>query len=207
MDAAVRAIYAQRQITLTDRLSGMSELAARLGLPEWRLKKRAAELGVSRIKEKGWTEAEVRLLKRWSHLTPGHIAKKFREAGFKRTVVAVTLQRNRMKLKMNSSGFYSANAVANGLGVDGHRVTNWIIQGALKAQRKGTKRKADQGSDHYLIARADLRAFIFANPDAFVLGKVDQLWFLHVVSNGEVAIAGKPTKRNQRQQVNNNDNE
>ena len=44
-----------------------------------------------------------------------------------------------MKFKYDAS-FYSANALAQALGIDSHTVTRWIKSGHLKAKFRGTAR-------------------------------------------------------------------
>jgi hypothetical protein len=203
IDDRLRALYVTRRNSSTDRLPGLAELSQETGIPGWRLKRRAYDLGLTRVKERPWTEAEVEIVKQWKHLTPVRISIKLKEAGFARTETAVRVQRKRLKLDINNHGQYSATAVAYGFGLDGHAVTNWIKAGLLKAERRGTARKAgQQGGDAHLITRAQVREFIFAHPEKIDLGKVDQLWFLHVVSDGQVQMTRKVAKRGKRPPLN-----
>ena len=199
IDDKLRAIYAQRRSRSSDDLQGLPDLIAETQFPDWALKKRAQELGLTRIKESAWSEQENAIVRKWAHLVPDRIALKLKEAGFTRTPTACNIHRKRLVLNMFNHGHYSANAIAHGFGIDQHAVVMWIREGKLQAERKGTKRITNkQGGDAYLVSRAAVRAFVFANPMSFDLGKVDQLWFMHVVSDGQVEMTRKVAKRGKR---------
>ncbi len=95
-----------------------------------------------------------------------------------------------MKLKRISfkkgGGFYSANRLAEALGIDPHAVTRWINSGRLKATLRGTGRGERQNGDIYLIRERDVRRFVLEHPSDIDLRKVDQLWFRDIITNGLV---------------------
>jgi hypothetical protein len=93
-----------------------------------------------------------------------------------------------MRFKHDGS-FYSANSLAQALGIDPHAVTRWIKSGHLKAKFRGTARTAQQNGDIYLIHEKDVRRFILEHPTEIDLRRVDQLWFLDVLTNGFVCAA------------------
>lgn len=199
LDRRLQEIYEARRGRSYDRLPEMKALASEVGYPAWVLRKRARDLGLTRIKEQPWSERELSIVKTWAHLTPNRIAVKLRASGFERTETAVRICRKRMKLDMNNHGQYSASQVAYGFGIDPHFVVHWIKEGKLAATNKGTSRKpSKQGGDQYIISRADVRNFCFAHPMAFDLGKVDQMWFMHVMSDGAVEMTRKVAKRGKR---------
>ena len=68
-------------------------------------------------------------------------------------------------------------------------VTRWIKSGHLKAKLRGTARTPQQNGDSYLIQEKDARRFILEHPTDIDLRKVDQLWFLDVITNGLVRAA------------------
>ena len=84
------------------------------------------------------------------------------------------------------ASFYSGKGLADALGIDSHVVTRWIKAGHLRPQFRGTKRTKQQGGDTYLIREKDVRRFILQHPTEIDLRKVDQLWFLDLISNGFV---------------------
>ena len=61
--------------------------------------------------------------------------------------------------------------------------------GDLKAKFRGTARTEQQNGDIYLIHEKDVRRFILEHPTEIDLRKVDQLWFLDVLTNGFVCSA------------------
>jgi hypothetical protein len=56
----------------------------------------------------------------------------------------------------------------------------------LKAKFRGTARTEQQNGDIYLIREKDVRRFILERPTDIDLRKVDQLWFLDLITNGLV---------------------
>lgn len=90
-----------------------------------------------------------------------------------------------MRFKSDPS-FYSGKGLADALGIDSHVVTRWIKAGHLRAEPRGTKRTEQQGGDSYRIREKDVRRFILEHPTEIDLRKVDQLWFLDLITNGFV---------------------
>jgi hypothetical protein len=163
-------------------------LAKKVGMPHWALKKRARELGLARTKEVPWSEPELAILSRYAWMSDERIRLKLKAAGYARTVTAIHLKLKRMRFKHDGS-FYSANGLAQALGIDSHAVTRWIKSGHLKAKLRGTERGPHQNGDIYLIHEKDVRRFILEHPTDIDLRKVDQLWFLDLITNGLVRAA------------------
>jgi hypothetical protein len=160
-------------------------LAKKTGIPHWALKKRARELGLARTKELPWSEAELEILARYAWMSDERIRLKLKAAGYSRSATGIHLKLRRMKFKQDPS-FYSANALAQALGIDSHVVSRWIKRGHLKAELRGTERGEQQNGDIYLIREKDVRRFILEHPSEIDLRKVDQLWFLDLLTNGLV---------------------
>lgn len=183
IDELIRAIYLDRPGAKTR--PGIRVLAKKVGIPHWALKKRARELGLARTKEKPWSEPELEILARYAWMSDERIRLKLKAAGYPRTVTGIHLKLRRMKFK-HDPGFYSANGLAQALGIDSHAVSRWIRSGHLKAKLRGTRRGEKQNGDIYLILEKDVRRFILEHPTEIDLRKVDQLWFLDLVTNGLV---------------------
>jgi hypothetical protein len=183
IDELIRAIYLDRPGAKTR--PGIRVLAKKVGIPHWALKKRARELGLARTKEKPWSEPELEILARYAWMSDERIRLKLKAAGYSRTVTGIHLKLRRMKFK-HDPGFYSANSLAQALGIDSHAVSRWIRSGHLKAKLRGTARGEKQNGDIYLIFEKDVRRFILEHPTEIDLRKVDQLWFLDLVTNGLV---------------------
>ena len=183
IDQGIRAIY----LNHPDAKSrpGIRLLAQKVGMPHWALKKRARELGLARTKEQPWSEPELEILARYAWMSDERIRLKLKAAGHERTVTGIHLKLKRMRFK-HDPNLYSANGLAQALGIDSHAVTRWIKNGHLKAQLRGTARGKQQNGDVYLIRENDVRRFILKHPTDIDLRKVDQLWFLDVISKGLV---------------------
>ena len=105
-------------------------------------------------------------------MSDDRIRLKLKAAGYSRTVTAIHLKLKRMRFKHDGS-FYSANGLAQALGIDSHAVTRWIKGGHLKAKFRGTARTEQQNGDIYLIHEKDIRRFILEHPTDIDLRKVD----------------------------------
>ena len=186
IDQLIREIYLSQRDARTRM--GIRPLARKVGMPHWALKKRARELGLARTKELPWSEPELAILARYAWMTDERIRLKLKAAGYARTVTAIHLKLKRMKFKQDGS-FYSAYSLAQALGIDPHAVTRWIKGGHLKAKSRGTARTPQQNGDSYIIQERDIRRFILDHPTDIDLRKVDQLWFLDLITNGLVRAA------------------
>ena len=162
---------------------GIRHLAEQVGIPHWALKKRARELGLARTKEKPWSEPELAILARYAWMSDERIRLKLKAAGYARTVTGIHSKLKRMRFKCDPN-FYSGKGLAQALGIDSHVVARWIKSGHLRAQFRGTARGEQQGGDIYLIREKDVRGFVLEHPTEIDLRKVDQLWFLDLITNG-----------------------
>ena len=183
IDQLVREIYLKSPDAKTR--PGIRLLAKKVGMPYWALKKRARELGLARTKELPWGEPELEILARYAWMSDERIRLKLKAAGYSRTVTGIHLKLKRMRFKHDGS-FYSACSLAQGLGIDPHAVTRWIKSGHLTAKLRGSARTKQQNGDIYLIHEKDVRRFILEHPTDIDLRKVDQLWFLDLITNGLV---------------------
>ncbi len=162
--------------------------AAKLGWPRWVILKRGRELNLARTRETPWSEAEERLLEKYSGLGIRVIASKFRLAGFHRTETAISLKAKRNKIR-ETPNFVTKHGLANAFGVDDHKVAIWIKNGWLRAGWKGTKRNAVQRGDTFAIHRDDIRKFILNHPEEIELANVEKYWFIDIVSGGRICEA------------------
>ena len=186
IDQLIREIYLNRRNAKTR--PGIRLLSKRVGMPHWALKKRARELGLARTKELPWSERELEILARYAWMSDERIRLKLKAAGYVRTVTGIHLKLKRMRFKHDES-FYSASGLAQALGIDSHAVTRWIKSGHLKAKLRGTARTEQQNGDIYLIHEKDVRRFILEHPTDIDLRRVDQIWFLDLITNGLVCAA------------------
>ena len=186
IDQLIREIYFNRRDAKSR--PSIPLLAKKVGMPHWALKKRARELGLARTKEPPWSERELEILARYAWMSDERIRLKLKAAGYARTVTGIHLKLKRMRFKHDGS-FYSASGLAQALGIDSHAVTRWIKSGHLKAKFRGTARTEQQNGDIYLIHEKDVRRFILEHPTDIDLRRVDQIWFLDLITNGLVCAA------------------
>ena len=153
-------------------------IVAKLGVPTWAVKRRAAALGLSRPKDRPWTQEEEEYLERNYH----RISIKALARRLARSMTAVRLKAKRLRLRKNGEG-YTACSLAVALGVDPHWVLCRIRAGKLCATHRNTERTPDQGGDSWLITEAAVVAFIRSCPYELDLRKVDQLWFMDLLTS------------------------
>lgn len=187
IDQRLRAIYLKPDRKRSGDLS-VKKLAAQIHWPKWALTKRAAQLGLSRVKESPWSESELAILRRYAWMPPQRIGLRLKAAGFHRTATAIDVKLDRTYARRNTP-YLTGNGVATLFGIDRHCVARWINLGYLHATRRGTERHQGNGGDMYLIHENDIRKFIFARPLEFDIRKVDQLWFLDLITEGKIAGA------------------
>ena len=177
-----RAYYLYLEYNNRQAIAGY---ARQLHVPRWLINRRAAVLGLARIKEPAWNVDEVAMLERWGHLTDAVIQRKLKAAGSQRSINAIHLKMKRLRIKQNLDG-YSVHALATAFGVDGHKITYWINRKMLMATRRGTARSECQGGDTYWITHKAVREFVLAYPDEIDLRKVERWWFLDVLTDGRI---------------------
>ena len=180
IDAVIRRLYAER--VGRDHIPHLKQFAKKIGWPDWAVKKRGRELGLARTKEAPWSDEEVELLHRHAWMSDERIRLKLKAAGFTRTATAIHLKIKRTAAKQ-SGDYYSATGLASLFGCDSHCVVRWIKSGYLKAIPRGTERTEQQGGDTWLIRHPDVRQFVADHPMEFDLRKVDQLWFIDLLTN------------------------
>jgi hypothetical protein len=182
IDEAIRSAY-QRQ-RQGDR-QALQAVSRQIAWSRSAVCKRGAELGVTRAKERSWTSAEEDLLGRFGHLAPSGIRRGLAAAGFSRSVAAIQIKLNRTRIKQNLDG-YSANSLANALGVDVHKILTWIRRGLLTADRRGTDRTQVQRGDTWWISHRAVKRFILRAPEEIDLARVEKIWFLDLLTGGKI---------------------
>ena len=182
IDEAIRRIYQG------DGHDGaVNDLARTLARPRWWIGHRAVKLGFKtpRFKQADWSEEEVEIIAGLSHRIPATIQKALARAGYKRSETAIIVKLKRIGAPTGRNAdpdHYTGLQLARLFGVDLKTVTRWIAKGWLIAGRRGTDRTEQQGGDEWWIHRRDVAAFIFANPAAVDLRKVEKFWFIDLLS-------------------------
>jgi hypothetical protein len=98
---------------------------------------------LARAKELPWSEQELEILERYAWMSDERIRLKLKAGGYSRSATGIHLALRRMQFKHDPS-FYSANGLAQALGIDSHAVSRWNRRGHLKAQLQGTARGKQQ---------------------------------------------------------------
>jgi hypothetical protein len=181
-DAIIRKIYgtqsyAQRRRALKQHLP---KLAPR---DRQQVYQRALQIGVVEpVKRQGpWTAAEIDIVEQNAQYRDATIAKKLQNAGFKRTVAAVHVYRNRYVTGIRQgridAGIYTANQVGAILGAASKTVCYWIHRGWLKATR------GDQRGPHevFQIHAKDLRHFIIHHIGYCDLSRCDKYALIDIL--------------------------
>ncbi|MBV9762490.1 MAG: hypothetical protein JO340_18160 [Acidobacteriaceae bacterium] len=184
IDQAIHDAYQKQR--RGDR-NALHEVSKKIGWTRSAVCKRGAELGITRTKERRWSAVEEELIERFGHLAPSGIRRQLARAGFSRSVSAIQMRLNRNRIKQNLCG-YSANSLANALGVDVHKILIWIKRGLLSAERRGTDRTQSQGGDTWWISDRAVKRFVFRAPEEIDLARVEKIWFLDLLTGGKIGV-------------------
>lgn len=184
MDEKIRITYREIQ-PAAGRFPVIKLLAFKLGLPRWKVSRRAREISAyePRIKEPEWNDNELEILRRNAHKQPEVIQRHLKKAGYHRSVTGIILKRKRMRMLKNLEG-YTAGQLSECFGVDAKTITRWIEKNLLQADRRGTLRTEIQGGDMWWIKEKNIRQFIIENIGLIDIRKVEKFWFVDIIVNG-----------------------
>jgi len=188
-DDLIRKAYQEKvgMESCTKKNHPVRDLAKKLGVPRWKISRRACNLGLiaKKKKEPDWTERELKLLESQARFGLETIQRKLKKLGYPRSVTAIMLKRTRMRFLKNING-QSANSLSVCFGVDCKTVTRWIKNGYLKAQKRGTDRTELQGGDMYYIKDKWIKDFIVNSVDEIDFRKLDKYWLVDLLAGGEI---------------------
>lgn len=150
------------------------------GIPRWKIKNWATQMGLTNQKDPRWSEKEIQYLESYLHkMSLDDIA---RNLG--RTKAAVQLKAKRMGLNKTTQEGYSMRGLCLGLGCNHHKVARWLDKGWLVGIRRLTERTEQQGGDVWYFSDNAIRTFIRNHPEEIDLRHVDKYWFLDLVFCG-----------------------
>lgn len=180
-DDAIRRVY-QEKVGIQSCAKGYSpvkDLAQRLGVPRWKISRRATHLGVhiKHKKEPVWSEHELNILKRLAHFLPETIQKELKLYGYSRTLIAIVIKRKRMRLMCNLKG-QSAYSLSQCFGVDEKMIYRWIKNKLLQAQLRETNRTQNT----YYIKDKWIRTFIIDSVNIIDFRKIDKYWLVDILT-------------------------
>jgi len=152
LDAALKRLYAEPL-----KRGALRDFANRWGVSRQWAYWRAKALGLTQSlhPQQVWTPEEDALIEEHAHQHPAVISRKLRKAGFDRTPGAVLNRRVRLSCYAPDPDVFTANGLATCMGLDSHRVIDFIRRHGLKAQKNG-----DDQRDPWRIKRADLRRWL-----------------------------------------------
>ncbi len=155
----------------------VSEIGKRFGFPMWEVKRHATRLGLTHpMDRRDWAEEEEAFL--WDHAgrrTPEWIAKKL-----ERSLSSVILKFKRMRITRKYREGYTMRELELCFGMDHRLIDRWIKDGKLRAPRR--PHKGPRAG--YDVRDSDVLQFIKDHPMEFRLDKVDQFWFMDLITSG-----------------------
>jgi hypothetical protein len=186
----------ERDQVLRERYDGRKKgnaaaLARAIGWPSWVIKKRASVLGLCHpVERKDWTLEEATFL--WDHggtRTTHWIAKQL-----KRSETSVVMKFKRLKISRRVYDGYTLRELTLCFGTDHHVIERWVREGKLVSHPVGRPRAEDPPDvrrrdtrrplQPWAVTDADLLRFITEHPLAFRLDKVEQTWFMDLITSG-----------------------
>lgn len=171
----ILALYDGRTETIDD-------LARRLHVPRWKVKRWAILLGLVRPnpKAKPWTREEDEYLE--TNMCRMSLAAIGKHLG--RTAVGVKVRAKRIGVNKSGEG-YTMRRLCDCLGVDHHKVAKWIEAGWLRGHRRHTER---EDNDMWLFTDNAIRHLIIKHPLEIDPRRADWLWLVDIlVGLGELA--------------------
>lgn len=148
--------------------------------PVWQVKKRAGLLGLTvPADRRNWTEVEEKFLRDYlCSASANYIAKKL-----KRSIASVMLKAKREKIRRvaNREG-YTMRLLEQCFGMDHRVIKRWVDEKKLTAKKRGI----NGGNDTWHFTERDVLEFVIAHPLEFRLDKVNQAWFMDLVTGGRV---------------------
>jgi len=185
----------ERDQAVRDRYDGRvkgkaAELARMIGWPTWVIKKRAAVLGLTYAQDRrDWTAEETSFL--WEHAgtrITHWIAKRLR-----RSETSVVMKLKHMQISRRVKEGYTLRELELCFGIDHHGIERWVREGKLFSTKQGRpgegppsvrRRGSNHDRDPWSVSDADLLRFITEHPLAFRLDKVEQTWFMDLITSG-----------------------
>lgn len=186
----------ERDQVLRERYDGRvkgraAELARATGWPAWAIKRRAAALGLCYpVERKDWTPEETAFL--WEHA--GHRLTHWIAKKLGRSETSVVLKFKRLKISRRVREGYTLRELTLCFGTDHHVIERWVREGKLVSSIQGPtpaeglegvrRRGTERARDAWAVSDADICRFLEKYPLTFRLDKVDQTWFMDLLTAG-----------------------
>lgn len=154
-------------------------IAQHLGRTTHAVKRRAGLLGLRRpSRQQHWTPEEEHFLQNQAGtLLTTTLAKRL-----KRSVSAVTHKCRQLHLRNRFRDGYTLDDLIACFGASRQTIHRWVHDGKLQIQHRGTQRPHDA----WFVTEHAILQFIEHHPLAFDLHRVDQIWFLDLLFDGQI---------------------
>ena len=168
------------------RETNVATLAKRLGgVSDCQLRARAKRLGVAVLRdvEREWTDDEIEYMCQIAHLGLNGIQKRMRKRGWPRSLnaIGVKLARLNQKTRGENVHLYSADGLAQLLGVAPDAVRRWISCGWLKAKPHSSTATA---SNRWDIVPSDVVRFMRDHTARVDFSRADKFWLVDLLTSG-----------------------
>jgi len=175
-----RALILAHYDSQTETISWLSELLStpEQSVPRWQVRKWAKDLGIARIKEPPWSEAEI-----------SYLRNSVRRFGLKKIAKALGRTETSVKIKAKRLGIrklvtgdgYTMRAVCRGLSVDHHQVERWLTNEWFWGERRESHRQGRQRGDIWYFTSDAIRELVRQHPEEIDLRRVDRDFFIEVL--------------------------
>jgi DNA-directed RNA polymerase specialized sigma subunit len=155
-------------------------------VPRWQVRKWAKDLGVARLKEPPWSEAEVSFLR--NSVRRSGLKKIAKALGRSETSVKIKAKRLGIRKLVTGDG-YTMRAICRGLGVDHHQVQHWLTNGWFWGERRESRRHGRQRGDIWYFTAEAIQELVRQHPEEIDLRRVDRDFFIEVLLGPPQAIA------------------
>jgi hypothetical protein len=155
------------------------EIAGRFGWQKWVITHRAARLGLAADwGRKPWSADEEQFL--INAAGSRHIHWIAKQLG--RSDASIALKMKHLEIRSAVREGYTLRELELCFGTDHHVIERWVREGKLKIDKRGTERT--HTGDIWAVTDTAILEFISAYPLTFRLDKVDQTWFMDLITNG-----------------------
>src|SRR6266702_4544732 len=175
-----RALILARYDSQTATITWLAEQLStpETSIPRWQVRKWAKDLGIARVKEPPWSEAEV-----------SYLRNSVRRFGLKKIAKALGRTETSVKIKAKRLGIrklvtgdgYTMRAVCRGLSVDHHQVERWLTNEWFWGERRESHRQGRQRGDIWYFTSDAIRELVRQHPEEIDLRRVDRDFFIEVL--------------------------
>jgi len=161
----------------TERIEMLARHHLFHGVPRWKMRQWAVELGLARSRDPRWTKEDENYLERNLHRESvqdiaDHLG---------RTDTAVKLKAKRLGVNKCDQEGYTQRGLCAGLGCNHRKIKRWISNGWLKGSRRQTERAVD---DTWYFSDFAIYQFIKEHPEEIDPRRADWLWLVDIMAGG-----------------------